>query len=134
MFKTVLALFLIAHGLVHGILAIAPDPAQAEAKPGAFFTSMDRSWLLPKLNLGAEAVRWVGIVLAALSTLGFVLTGLGIFGVGGLNALWRTAAVASACISLLLLILFWHRWLPVGVLIDVATLVTLLVVKWPRTL
>jgi hypothetical protein len=32
---------------------------------------------------------------------------------------------------LVLLILFWHPWLPVGVLIDIGTLIVLLLVKWP---
>jgi hypothetical protein len=67
----------------------------------------------------------------ALSTLGFVLAGLGIFGVAGLSAIWRTVAIVSSFVSLLLLILFWHPWLPVGVLIDVAILLSIIWAKWP---
>jgi hypothetical protein len=131
MLKIALALFLFAHGLVHAGLAVAPHPADPESKPGAFFTSVERSWLLPQLGLGGTAVHWIGIILASLSTLGFVLAGLGIFGVVGLTAIWRIVAIISAIISLLLLISFWHPWLPVGVLINFVTLVALLFTNWP---
>ncbi|MCP4416743.1 MAG: hypothetical protein GY805_08975 [Chloroflexi bacterium] len=100
MLKIVLAIFLIAHGLVHAGLATAPNPADPEGKPGAFFTAVERSWLLPQLGLSGTAVHWIGIALVALSTLGFILAGLGIFGVAGLSAIWRTVAAISAIISL----------------------------------
>ncbi|MCP4415027.1 MAG: hypothetical protein GY805_00295 [Chloroflexi bacterium] len=131
MFKMTLAIFLIAHGLVHAGLAAAPNPADPNAKPGAFFTAVERSWLLPRLGMGITAVHWIGIILVALSTLGFVLAGLGIFGVAGLSAIWRTIAIISAISSLLLLILFWHPWLPIGVLIDIVVLIALLWMKRP---
>ncbi|MCK5315293.1 MAG: hypothetical protein KAJ53_09235 [Anaerolineales bacterium] len=131
MLKILFAVFLIAHGLVHAILAAAPIPNDPDSKPGAFFTASDRSWLLPQLGINASTVQWIGIILVALSTLGFVLAGLGVFGVPGLTTVWRTVAVVSSCTSLLLLILFWHPWIIVGVLIDVGILVSLLWAKWP---
>ena len=131
MLKILFGVFLIAHGLVHAILAAAPIPNDPESKPGAFFTASDRSWLLPQLGMNASTVQWIGIILVALSTLGFVLAGLGVFGVPGLTTVWRTVAVVSSCTSLLLLILFWHPWIIVGVLIDVGILVSLLWAKWP---
>jgi hypothetical protein len=131
MLKIALGIFIIAHGLVHTILAIAPNPADPDAKPGAFFTASERSWLLPQLGLNASTIQWIGIILVGLSTLGFVLAGLGIFGVTGLSTIWRTVAIISAIISLLLLITFWHPWLPIGVLIDIGTLVALVWAKWP---
>jgi hypothetical protein len=129
--KTLIALFLIAHGLVHAGLAAAPNPNDPDSKPGAFFTSISRSWLLPQLGLNPTIVQWIGIILVALATLGFVLVGLGVFGVPGLTAIWRTVAVVSASVSLLLLVLFWHPWLIVGVLIDIGILISLLWMKWP---
>ena len=121
----------LAHGLVHAILAIAPNPADPNAKRGAFFTAAERSWLLPQFSLNAATIQWIGIILVGLSTMGFVLAGLGIFGVAGLSAIWRTVAIVSAIVSLLLLIIFWHPWLPVGVLIDLSLLIALLWAKWP---
>jgi hypothetical protein len=134
MLKIVFGIFLIAHGLVHAGLAAAPIPNDPDSKPGAFFTAFSRSWLLPQLGLSASVVQWVGIILVVLTTLGFVLAGLGVFGVPGLTAIWRTVAVISACLSLLLLIIFWHLWLVVGVLIDIGILVALLWAKWPPEL
>ncbi len=131
MTKIILALFIMAHGLVHAALAIAPDPTDPNVKLGAFFTSKERSWLLSQMGMGETAVQWIGLLLVVLSAAGFVLAGLGLFGVLGLSIVWRIVAVVSACISLLLLILFWHPWLPIGVLINVAVLVTLLWAKWP---
>jgi hypothetical protein len=131
MLKTALAIFIIAHGLVHSILAVAPNPTDPDAKPLAFFTASERSWLLPQLGLNTATIQWVGIILVVLSTLGFILAGLGIFAVAGLDAIWRMVAIISALISLLLLTLFWHPWLPVGILIDIGTLITLLLLKWP---
>ena len=126
-----LGLFIIAHGLVHAILAIAPNTANPDAKPGVFFTSADRSWLLPKLGLNAAPVLWVGIILVVVSTLGFVLAGLGIFGVAGLSTIGRWIIVISSLASLLLLSLFWHPWLLVGMLIDAGILIALLWLKLP---
>ena len=129
--RIIIALFLIAHGLVHAGLAAAPNPNDPDAKPGAFFTSPDRSWLLPKLGLNPSSIQWIGITLVALATLGFVLAGLGVFGVPGLAEIWRIMAVISAVASLLLLVLFWHPWIIVGVLIDIVIIISLVWADWP---
>ena len=126
-----LAVLLIAHGLVHSGLGAAPIPNDPNSKPGAFFTAATRSWLLPRLGLNASTVQWCGIVLVALTTLGFIVAGLGVIGVSGLSTVWRTVAVVSACVSLLLLILYWHPWLAVGVLLDTSILIALLWAHWP---
>lgn len=133
MVRILYAVFLIAHGLVHAGLAAAPIPNDPNPTPGAFFTAMSRSWLLPRLGLGAPVIRWIGILLVALATIGFILAGLGALGTPGFNDAWRVVAVVSACISLSLLILFWHPWLILGVLIDIALLITLLWAQWPTT-
>jgi hypothetical protein len=129
--KLLFAVFLILHGLVHAILAAAPIPNAPDPKAGAFFTATTRSWLLPRLGMSDSAVQWIGIILVVLTTLGFILAGLGVLGVPGLSEGWRIIAVVSAIVSLLLLIVFWHPWLLVGVLIDIGILVLLLGFKWP---
>ena len=132
MLKIALIIFLISHGLAHAGLAAAPNPDDPKLKPGAFFTASERSWLLPKLGLNASAIQWVGIILVVLSALGFVFAGLGVIGVAGLEMIWPTVAVVSACLSLVLLVLFWHPWLPVGILIDLGILLALLWNEWPQ--
>ena len=129
--KLILAVFLILHGLVHTILAAAPIPNDPDSNPGAFFTAATRSWLLPRLGLNDTAIQSIGIILVVLTTLGFILAGLGILGVPGFSDAWRTVAVLSAIVSLVLLVVFWHPWLLVGVLIDIGILVLLLWAKWP---
>ena len=129
--KIIIALFLIAHGLVHAGLAAAPNPENSDAKAGAFFTSAERTWLLPRMGLNPSPIQWIGITLVVLSTLGFVLAGLGVFGVPGLVEIWRTIALVSAVISLVLLVLFWHPWLIVGVLIDLVIIISLVWADWP---
>jgi len=110
MLNTLFAIILIAHGLVHAGLAAAPIPNDPDPKPSAFFTAVERSWQLPKLSLNASAIHWIGIILVVLATLGFVLAGLGGLGVRGSNAVWRSLAVFSACLSLLLILFWQHGW------------------------
>jgi hypothetical protein len=113
------------------VFLILPIPNEPYSNPGAFFTNSTRSWLLPRLGLNDTAIQWIGIILVILAALGFILAGLGVIGVPGLNDVWRTVAVVSACVSLLLLIVFWHTWLMVGVLIDIGILIALLWLDWP---
>ena len=130
--RTIFGLFLIAHAVAHGGLAAAPIPDDQDPKPGAFFTEVSRSWLFQKLDLDAVIVRKIGIFLVILTVFGFIIAGLGGLGVLGLNKIWSTAAGLSAGVSLILLILFWHPWLIVGVLIDLGLLLVLFLNKWPQ--
>ncbi len=122
--------FLIAHGVVHALLAAAPAPSDPSPVPGTFLTAKERSWLLSRLRSDA-VTKWAGIGLVVLTATGFILAGVGVLGVAALSAIWRTLTVISAGISLLLLILFWHSWLVAGVLIDIGILVLLLLARWP---
>jgi len=128
--KTITGLFLVAHGLVHAGLATAPDPNSPETNRGAFFTSPQRSWLLPQWGLKATVIRWIGILLVVFTMLGFVLAGLGVFRVPWLAEFWRTIAVVSAVLSSLMLLLIWHPWIILGVLIDVGIIFSLLWADW----
>ncbi len=130
--RTFLCLFLIAHALAHAGLAAAPIPGDPDPKPGAFFTEVTRSWLFQKFDLDPGFVRLVGIILVALSTLGFMFSGLGALGVPGLREIWQAAAGLAAAFSLILLILFWHPWIIVGVLIDIGIGGLSLRGKWPE--
>jgi hypothetical protein len=67
---------------------------------------------------------------AALATVGFIMTGLALLDFLVPFDWWRTLAVASAVVSLLLLVIFWHPYFIVGVLIDVVVLVVVLFTDW----
>ena len=129
--RTIFGLFLIAHAVAQGGLAAAPIPNDPDSKPGAFFTEVTRSWLFQKLDLDVAIVRKIGIFLVILTVMGFILAGLGGLGVPGLNKIWGTTAGLSAGGSLILLILFWHPWLIVGILIDLGLFLVQILNKWP---
>ena len=125
--KTIIAIFLILHGLVHAILAMVPDPNAPEARFATFFS---RSWLLANLGLSEPVSRAIAMVLAVLATIGFVATGLALLDVLFPFDWWQTLAIVSAVVSLLLLIIFWNLYLVVGVAIDGLLLAALLFTDW----
>lgn len=124
--QVIFGIFLIAHGLVHAGLAAAPRPDIPDAKPFTFWTSP--SWLLA--GLGESFSRPAGTVLWIASTSLFVAAGVGVLGLTGLREIWGGLTVAGAITSLLLLLLFWHRWLVIGVFINVTLLLVVLVFDW----
>ena len=122
MLTLLLALFLVAHGAVHPLLAALPS-RDAAAVPGAFWT---KSWLL---GSGPAAKRgiWLGsIITAAL----FVLAALSMLDWLFPSEWARTLLVASASVSLLVLLVFWFREFILGILIDLAVLALVLVANW----
>lgn len=105
--------FLIAHGLLHWRFDIS------------------QSWLLKVLGIQrSKGVGSLAVMLWVVAVLGFVATGLGVFGFPILHDSWRSLAIVSAVVSLLLLALAWHPWLTLGVLIDIGILVALLWGNW----
>jgi hypothetical protein len=104
---TVLAgLFLIAHGLVHIAVWLAPQP------PGAAFDS-HRSWLLGDAGIPSRSLA----VAASL-----------LFGVAGILVLAGAAsgagvAVGCAAASLVLVLLTFHPWFIAAIAINVAIIV-----------
>jgi hypothetical protein len=132
MLRIIFGIFIIAHGLVHSGLAAAPVPNDPASKPGTFFAAPTRSRLLSRMGMGDVSIRMVGLTLVGLATLIFLLAGMGILGVSGLQVIWQTLAIVAAALSLLLLGLFWHSWLVVGVVIDLGILVSSLWGLWPE--
>jgi hypothetical protein len=124
--KIIIAIFFIAHAFIHISLTWAPIP-----KPGAmrtpFFPSWKRSntdpkWPISKLGLSDSLVRIAGSILFLAVTVAFCLAALGLLGVPGLNMVWIPLAVGASIASIVLIALFWHPWLPAGILLDVAIL------------
>ena len=124
--RTIIALFLIAHGLVHVSLTYVPLPKPGEIRtpflPSWWRSATDPSWLASKIGLSNGIVRGIGCALWVLTLIGFTLAGLGSFGVPVINQLWIASAILGSVASLLLLAFYWHPWLIMGPAIDLAIL------------
>jgi hypothetical protein len=123
-----IGLFLIAHGLIHGSYLVT----QPVRKPGApaWPFHIDRSWLFSGIGVGSTAVRTLGRLLAQLTVVGFVIAG------GGLllgQDWWRGVALLGAASSLLLLGLYYHSWLLLGMAISGALMIALIWLDWPSS-
>lgn len=116
--KIIAALFLFFHGLIHlGFVTPAPDDPKYPFRT-------DQSWLL-----GASG-KSVAIAIASLVVIGYALTALAAFGVPGLKEIWKPLLLGSTVASLILLGLWWHNWLILGVLIDLAIIAGVLWWGW----
>jgi hypothetical protein len=69
----------------------------------------------------------LGTVASTVALIGFALAGLALF--GGLG-LWRPLAVAAACVSLVMIGLYWDPKMALGVAIDLGLVLVLL---WSRS-
>ena len=128
MTKILLGLLLTLHGLMHAGLAATKMPGDPERKPETFFL---RSRPLSALGLSEAGSHFTGLVLASLAALGFTASGFGLFGVPFLATSWRAITVESAVVSTLLILLFWHPLLVIGVMVDIAILASPLWLQWP---
>ncbi len=122
MTRILIGVFFILHGLVHAGLAAAPIPKDATSRPGSFFTHPARSWLLRRMRFTPGATRATGLSLVAFATVGFVLAGMAALGVPPLAGSLAPLLVVSSGLSLILIGAFWHPWLVLGGVIDVAIL------------
>jgi hypothetical protein len=131
MWKTLMGIFFVLHGLVH-LLYAGQSLRFFELRPG--MTWPDGSWAFLKL-LGNETTRMLATILLALAALGFLAGGLGLF---IYQDWWRSVTLAAVVISSLIFIFFWDGRFQamadqggVGLLINLAILVLVLFLKWP---
>jgi hypothetical protein len=126
---------LLAHGLVHASLSWVPLPAangpHTPFWPTWWRDAVDPTWPVNRLGVAAPVARTLGWILWLATLLGFAAAGLGLLGLPGLKAIWQSTAAVSAVISLLMLALYWHPWLVIGVLLDLAVLGALVWPRWP---
>lgn len=124
--RIVFALFLIAHGLVTMSLATVPVPAPGALRtpyfPAFWRADVDSAWPASRLGLVPALVRTAGWVLWLAAFILFSDAGLGLLGIPVLHGIWQPLAAAGAGLSLLLLALFWHPWLALGVLLNMGIL------------
>lgn len=132
MIRYVAGVFLILHGVVH-LLYCGQSTRMFELQPGMVWP--DGSWAFSRL-LGDDSARVVASVSLILAALGLIGAGVAIlFGHGW----WRPIAIASLTLSSLLYAALWNGTIAqlanqgaVGLAINLAILIALLVFRWPR--
>jgi hypothetical protein len=129
--RFVFGVFIVLHGLVH-LLYFGQSARYFELKPGMVWP--DGSWAFSKL-LGNEAVRNLASISLILVAVGLIVGGVGIL---ASQAWWRPMVVGVAAFSSLVYILFWNGRMQnldgqgaVGILIDIAILLAVLIFRWP---
>lgn len=128
MINLLLAAFLVAHGLIHGLF-LAPRPAPTAGAPRWPFDLTD-SWLINRMSFDSRAVALVGTALAVVTVVGFGLAALAAGGWIVPPGMWQPLVLGSAVTSTALLGLFFHSTLLVGFLIDAVLVWTVVVMNW----
>ena len=125
--KIMLAAILLAHAAIH-LLFLSPHPATAAGgAPWPF--EIGRSWALSPLGAGSDVLRILGIALIAVMFAGYVLAGLSMFRLAP-GGVWAPAIAIGSLASIALLGLFYHRYLVLGVGVDVVLLWAVLLAHW----
>jgi uncharacterized membrane protein YphA (DoxX/SURF4 family) len=131
MLRFIVGAFFVLHGLVH-LLYFGQSWRLFELQADMVWP--EGSWAFSKL-LGDGATRLLASIFCILAAIGFVAGGAAIL-VG--QAWWRPVVVGAAAFSAVVFILFWdgkmqklHDKGGIGLLIDIAILVAVLIVQWP---
>jgi hypothetical protein len=132
MLTFIFAIFVILHAIVHG-LYFGQSWGFFELKPGLVWPT--HSWVFSRF-LSVETTRLLGSIACLIAALGFVVSGLAILFKQGW---WRPLILGAAAFSSVLYLLFWDGKLQnlddqggIGLLIDLALLVAILVFRWPE--
>ena len=127
--RILIGVLLVLHGLIHGILAVLPNPDAAKPVAATFFSEWARPWL--QSGFSDRTLQMIAIALAAIAGVGFLTAGLALFGLILPHDWWRALAIASSVVSLVLCVLFWNVYLIVGPVVAVGIIVALGFVHWP---
>lgn len=123
----IIAFFLVAHGLIHASF-VSPRPPAREGGPAWPF-ALDRSRILGRANIPGSAARRIGLILLAAVLAGFIAAALALLGLVPAS-LFAVGVVLGSLASLAMLVLFFHPWLTLGIVIDVVLLWAVLVADW----
>jgi hypothetical protein len=123
----VIALFLVAHGLIHASF-LSPAPPQKPGGPAWPF-DLSHSWLLTPLGLDASVTRVIGIALIVVVVAAYVVAALAVVGVLPAD-LFVPGIVVGSVASTVLLAVFFHPWLVLGLVIDAVLLWAVLLNGW----
>jgi len=117
--RLLLAGFLLAHGAIHASF-LSPRPPPGAGGPAWPF-ELARSWVLTPLGVKPGTTRLLAMALVAATIGSFALAALTTVGLTSAD-LWGPATAVAAVASVALLVLFFHPWLVLGVLIDLGLL------------
>jgi hypothetical protein len=127
----IFGVFIVLHGLIH-LLYSGQSARRFELRPG--MTWPDGSWAFSKL-LGDKTTRSLASVACVVAAMLFVAGGVGVL---ISQPWWQPMVVAAAVFSIVTFSVFWNGKLRevsdqggVGILINVAILVVVLVLRWP---
>jgi hypothetical protein len=131
MLHIVLGVFLILHGAVH-IWYVVMARGLISADPDTVWNG--KSWLLTR-RLGDETTMTLATIVHSVTTLLFVVAGIGLVAQQEWFAMW---AVAGSFLSIAAIVGFWdgrpdhpiEKGL-LGIIIDVGVLVAILYFQWP---
>lgn len=126
--KLLLGVVLLAHGLVHAFYFTPPPPRTAGGPEWPF--EMQRSWLVTSAGLDPAVARAAGTALIFVTVALLVLAALATVGWGVPTAWWPIAALAGALASAGVLLVFFHPWIVLGLVIDLAIAWAVLVAGW----
>ncbi len=119
--------FLMAHGAIHTGF-ISPQPATTPGAPPWPF-DLGRSWALSSLGVAPDTLRLLGLALFVVTLGGFALAAVATLGVLP-SGTWEAAISVGSVASLVLLALFFHPWLVVGIALDLGLLWVVLASGW----
>ena len=121
------AVFLVAHGVVH-LLFLSPQPPASPDAPHWPF-SLAGSRILGRLGIEAPAARTIGVALLVVLLAGYSGSALAVLGLLPATV-FEPLVIAASAASLALLGLFFDRWLLIGIAIDVVLLWLVVVAGW----
>lgn len=116
--------------LVIGFLLMIHGFAHWNLPTGWGKSPTEHSWLLGSLHAEASTIHVIGTVLWIVTLFAFLAAGGALF---AHLSWWRTLAVASSIVSLVMILLFWKPALVFGALVDIGVIAALLVAHWPST-
>ena len=119
------AAFLFGHGWVHTMYVMRQPVTQPAAAAGATewaFPPLDRSWLLSPIGTPAAASQLLGRLLVAATVLLYTLAALATIPLLVPVTLWAALIVSGTIASAILMLVFFHRNLVIGLAIDVVML------------
>ena len=133
MLTTIFGIFIVLHGLVH-LLYFGQSARFFDLQPGMLWP--DGSWIFSRL-LGDGTARNLASVMLVLTAIGFFIRGAGLL---FRQEWWRPLITGTAVFSTIIFILFWDGIAlaldnkgGVGILINIAILVIVFILKWPKS-